>query len=134
MDFIELDSPLKNEEPAGKAGEEVPQEDSRLPFEPAEKPRSSIFECLELDRSTSFHDQERWLVCPNCGYPNSRENKYCDGCQEELINFRQVELDEKKVKVVYKFSENRQYIFCPGCGAANDRNNQYCNDCMQKLK
>lgn len=93
------------------------------------------FQYLELERparETETPDRN-WIACPTCGGLNRRENEYCEACQMELITFRQLDFEEKKVKVVLKFETKKRYKYCPVCGGANPLDAQYCSDCMSVL-
>lgn len=94
------------------------------------------FQYLELEKSARKTDlpDNRWITCPSCGGLNLRGNEFCEACQMELVTFRQLDLEEKKVKVVLKFDTQKRYKFCPECGGANPLNAQYCSDCMSLLK
>ncbi len=94
------------------------------------------FQYLELDKPARKTDppDSNWIACPTCGGLNRKGNEYCEACQMELVTFRQLDFEEKKVKVVLKFEKTKRYKFCPVCGGSNPLNAQYCSDCMSILK
>ena len=93
------------------------------------------FQYLELDKPARRIDppDSSWIICPTCGGLNRRGNEYCEACQMELVTFRQLDFEEKKVKVVLKFEKKKRYKFCPVCGGSNTLDAQYCSDCMSIL-
>ena len=108
----------------------------KTPFTRDEEPEdNSIFNFLELDKSHRIEKKpdKNWVTCPNCGSLNRRGNEFCDGCQMELVTFRQLDLEERKVKVVVKFKKQSKYKICPTCGTPNLKNAEYCSGCMGAL-
>lgn len=94
------------------------------------------FQYLELDKPARKVEppDSNWIACPTCGGLNRRGNEFCEACQMELVTFRQLDLEEKKVKVILKFEKKSKYKFCPVCGGSNPLNAQYCSDCMALFK
>jgi len=158
MDFLEFDEPLKphkheKEETSitFETNFELETEDKiapkiqlvrksgkyETPFtrddDSQEKSTFDFLELKEKKKKTGTHTRE-WVKCPNCGTLNLKGSDFCVDCQMELIIFRQLDLDQKRIKVVLKFPNSTKYKFCQVCGAANQIDAEYCKDCMDKLK
>lgn len=56
------------------------------------------------------------MICNTCGISNSKENKFCTNCGEELIPV-----------------DNNIYNACHKCGAENEPENKFCISCGNKL-
>lgn len=150
MDFIEFDEPAEKPAPKSEKGItfEIPgifarpklktkqKEEPYTPFDRVDdRDSKSIFEFLELDTTVrKLPSKKDWVTCTFCGAINPRRNNFCFQCQEELITFRQVELDARPQKVVLTFKQQKKYIFCPTCGGANEPDSKYCKDCMASLE